>query len=297
MLLNLQQTINALTKGEIVGIPTETVYGLAGIITKEDTLKKIFQTKKRPSFDPLIIHVSNQEQVENIFLDINENMLILMKSFWPGPLTIVSKKSSNISSLISAELETVAVRMPNHEKTLKIIKAVGPLAAPSANMFKKTSPTSAQHVLENFNNKIPVFNGGDCQIGIESTVIEVLDEEIKLYRKGKITKEEIQKVLPHIKITEEKSLASPGHMKDHYQPKKPLYLFNTYEEKNNFSSKGIELNLTQDAGLSARMLYRNLIELSQGPIDFMYFIKNKYPKNEFWDAIYERLEKASSEVP
>ncbi len=297
MLVNLQIATEKLKKGEVVGIPTETVYGLAATIYKEDALKKIFQTKKRPNFDPLIIHISNLDQLEDIFLEVTPAMKILMERFWPGPLTLISKKKETISSLITAELDTVAVRMPDHEKTLKIINKVGPVAAPSANMFKKTSPTRAKHVLENFEHKVSVYDGGDCDVGIESTIIELSGNKIYLYRKGKITKENLQTSLPGFTIEEKTSPAAPGQMKDHYQPNKPLYIFNSIEEKNNFSEHGIELTLTQDSGLSARMLYKNLIDLSQGPVEFIYFIRSKYPKDELWEAIYERLEKASSQVP
>jgi L-threonylcarbamoyladenylate synthase len=167
--------VEKLINGEVVGIPTETVYGLGAVISKSDAIKKIFTTKERPFFDPLIVHVSGVEQAKELSLDWSAAADILAQEFWPGPLTLVLPKK-NVSDLITSGLQTVGVRCPDHKIALEIIEKVGePIAAPSANRFGKTSPTCKKHVLEEFNDAVFVVDGGDCSVGIESTIISVLE--------------------------------------------------------------------------------------------------------------------------
>ncbi len=298
MLVQFKEALDLLKKGHLVAIPTETVYGLAGRIDLELTLRSIFETKKRPFFDPLIVHVGNIEQVQDIFFEITKAQKILMDHFWPGPLTIVAQKRRIISDLISADLETVGVRMPNHELTLKLINELKvPLAAPSANMFKKTSPTCPDHVLNNFDNSVSVLDGGDCRIGIESTVLEVKDKKVLVYRLGQITIEQIQEVLPEYKIKKVKKDKSPGSMNDHYQPKVPLYLIKNQDDLKKFKGQtGEELILDQSAAISARILYKSLIDLSNLGVDYIYFNKKNIPKDPQWLAVKDRLEKASTKI-
>lgn len=218
-----------LSQGNLVAIPTETVYGLAASITNEEALKKIFQVKKRPFFDPLIVHVSNLDQAKSCASQWPLVCDLLTKEFWPGPLTLVLPKSSIISSLITSGLSTVGLRMPRHPLAQELISRTGPLAAPSANLFGKTSPTQAIHVQYEFQNQIPVLDGGNCHIGIESTIIEIIsDSELCLLRPGKIQIEEITQNLfkknhPIKWVNKEKAL-SPGSMKHHYMPQTPLII-------------------------------------------------------------------------
>ena len=159
--ISVDQAIALLKQGEVVALPTETVYGLAALITHEEALKNIFKIKQRPLFDPLIVHVENIEMAKPLVESIDELSLALMKNFWPGPLTILRPKSKRISDLITAGLLEVGLRSPNHPVAQNILKSTQtPFAAPSANLFGKTSPTTAQHVLEEFNNQVPVVEGG-----------------------------------------------------------------------------------------------------------------------------------------
>jgi len=296
MLIEFEEALSLLKSGKLVAIPTETVYGLAGRIDLELTLRSIFETKKRPFFDPLIIHVGSIEQVDDIFFEITSDQKSLMNEFWPGPLTIVAPKRRIISDLISADLETVGVRMPNHELTLKLINELKvPLAAPSANMFKKTSPTSPEHVLMNFDNSVKVLDGGNCKIGIESTVLEIKKKKIYVYRLGQISIKQIQEVLPDHEIMTSKKIKSPGSLDDHYQPNVPFYLLDHLDDLDKFKDQsGQELILDKSAAISARIFYKNLIDLSNLGVDFIYFDKSNIAEDENWDALRDRLEKAST---
>ena len=162
-----------LEKEELVAIPSETVYGLAGNIYSEKAIKKIFQTKKRPLFNPLIVHIASTTKLKEIVSEIPEKAQQLADAFWPGSLTLVLKKNANIPDSITAGKDTVAVRVPNHELTLRLLQLLDfPVAAPSANPFGSISPTTAEHVAEYFPNDLEmVLQGGNCTNGIESTII------------------------------------------------------------------------------------------------------------------------------
>jgi L-threonylcarbamoyladenylate synthase len=189
---DVQNAAMALKNGEIVAIPTETVYGLAACITNPVAIENIFKTKERPFFDPLIVHVSSIAMAWALTTDWNKVAECLAQTYWPGPLTIVLEKSDAINPMITAGLTQVGIRQPLHTKTQELIELTGPLAAPSANKFKKTSPTTTEHVLEQFPN-ILILEGGDCTIGIESTVIGIDKNSVHIYRPGMITKSDIEK--------------------------------------------------------------------------------------------------------
>ncbi|MCB9091084.1 MAG: threonylcarbamoyl-AMP synthase [Halobacteriovoraceae bacterium] len=305
MKVNFNQALSLLQKNEVVAIPTETVYGLAGSITSEDALRKIFETKKRPFFDPLIVHISTLDDIDKIFDNPPSVIKKLADTFWPGPLTIVFKKQKHISNLITAGLPTVAVRMPNHKDALRLIsKLRKPIAAPSANIFMRTSPTSAFHVEEEFGEKIPVFDGGDCQIGIESTVIGIdsHNNKLEIYRPGAILKSDLEKVVsPEFQVVYKNSESSPGQLKNHYQPAKPLFvvshpdeIFTPFFDK---FSKKMELVLPLDPLLAARQLYAVMRSLSKENIDLIYLVEDKYPKDGLWESLWERIQKASTPLP
>ncbi len=298
MLIKFERALDSLKKGNLVAIPTETVYGLAGRIDLELTLRRIFETKKRPFFDPLIVHVGNIEQVEDIFFEITNDQKKLMDKFWPGPLTIVAPKRRIISDLITADLDTVGVRMPNHGLTLRLINELKvPLAAPSANMFKKTSPTTPEHVLMNFKDSIEVLDGGNCKIGIESTVLEIKKNKIHIYRLGQVSIEQIKETLPDHKIVISKKIKSPGALEDHYQPSIPFYLIEKKSDLKHLKNKtGQELILDKSAAISARILYKNLIDLSNLGVDYIYFNKKNIPDDPDWFAVKDRLLKAATKI-
>lgn len=225
-----------LKKGQLVAFPTETVYGLGASIFCPEAIEQIFKVKGRPSDNPLIAHVCSIEQVEQIAWDIPDTFYRLAKRFFPGPLTVVLKRRSHIPSLVSAGLETIAVRMPHHPIALELISLVqAPLVAPSANLSGKPSSTQAAHVVEDFEGKIAaIIDGGKTSVGIESTVISLTSDIPQLLRPGSISKEEIEQVLGGfiqiIKPNHSERLPSPGMKYRHYCPQTPVRLFYSPEE-------------------------------------------------------------------
>ncbi len=291
----LEKAIELLRNEEVVAIPTETVYGLAALITSEKALKKIFTTKERPFFDPLIVHVLDKKQAKSLTSDWNETADILADTFWPGPLTIVLPKNEKVNSLITAELDSVGLRCPAHPLAQEILKRVKiPFAAPSANKFKKTSPTSKAHVIAEFQDDVFVLDGGNCSVGIESTVVGIKENCIEIYRPGMISlkqlKEALSPKLSHIEVRETTSPVAPGQMSDHYQPSSPLLLLQKDESPQPSSQ---ELILPSEASLAARALYHELRELAKKASLIHFYLKD-YHQNKDWNAIIDRLKKASS---
>ena len=232
-----QDAKQILERDELVAIPTETVYGLAGNIYSETAIKKIFQTKNRPSFNPLIVHIDSIDRLNNIVAEIPTKAVMLAKAFWPGSLTLVLKKKNTIPDSITAGKNTVAVRVPNHPLTLDLLKSLDfPLAAPSANPFGSISPTTAAHVADYFPDKIEmVLDGGPCANGIESTIVGFEGEEPILYRLGAISKEEIEAVIGNVKTANknDKTPEAPGMLSRHYAPKTKTVLSTDISESIN----------------------------------------------------------------
>lgn len=219
--------VSLLKEGDVVAIPTETVYGLAACTSNESALKKIFTVKGRPSDNPLICHVSNFDQVLGLSNHIPKLFYTFAERFWPGPLTLVIPKHPGVCNIISPNLSSIAIRMPSHKAALDIISHTGPLAAPSANISGKPSPTSAFDVFEDLSGKIPlIVDGGDCEIGIESTVISLMEEKPVLLRPGSLSKITLQEAL-QINIgdvSENSPIMSPGMKYRHYAPKASVRL-------------------------------------------------------------------------
>lgn len=225
----LSEAKRLLLGGEVVAIPTETVYGLAANAFDEEAVGKIFKAKGRPADNPLIVHISEFSQLEPLVTDIPEKVRIMAEHFWPGPLTMIMKKSALIPDVTSGGLDTVAVRMPKSEYARAIISACAvPLAAPSANLSGSPSPTDAKSVLDDMDGRIPlIIDGGECEIGVESTVISFVGETPVLLRPGGVTVEMIREVIGEIKIAdavlnelkEGETAASPGMKYKHYAPR------------------------------------------------------------------------------
>lgn len=218
-----------LKNGELVGMPTETVYGLAANALNGEAVENIFKAKGRPMDNPLIVHIADISQVEDLVSCFSEKAKALAKAFWPGALTIIMPCSKNVPSQVTAGLNTVAVRFPSHKTALEIIKSAGvPLAAPSANLSGSPSPTTAQHVYNDLNGRIPlIIDGGESNVGLESTVITVATEIPTLLRPGGITVEQLEDVIGKINIDKGVTqmldvnavVASPGMKYKHYSPK------------------------------------------------------------------------------
>ncbi|NUN05567.1 MAG: threonylcarbamoyl-AMP synthase [Bdellovibrio sp.] len=327
----LAKAKSILEEGGVIGLPTETVYGLAARIDIPSAIEKIFTTKERPFFDPLIVHVSSIEQAKKVTAFWGPASQALAEAFWPGPLTLILPRDPSINLMITAGLDSVGIRMPNHPIAQALLQDVGvPLAAPSANKFGRTSPTSAGHVRVEFKDEnVFVVDGGDCQIGIESTVLLVKHREkveLSILRRGHILKSDIERVLQEKGfqfefIEQVDKRESPGHMKHHYMPPVPLIVCADHQrspesilkevnEKLNELPDEIEsiriikpqggihsyavLQLSQDPLLATREFYGKLREVAnQGP-DSILFYREPQHSGERWESLFDRLNKAAS---
>lgn len=222
------EAVELLQAGEVVALPTETVYGLAADALNEEAVAKVFEVKGRPSFDPLIVHLAGWRDIKKVAeipADIEEAVRDLTKEFWPGPLTLVLPKKAEVPDAVTAGLPTVAIRVSAHEVMREVSKQVGPIAAPSANLFGKISPTSAAAVMADLAGKIPlVIDGGACREGLESTIIKIEPGEkkplITILRPGPVTREELRKfgTVKKARPNKDKSVEVPGQTPSHYAP-------------------------------------------------------------------------------
>src|SRR5205814_10538454 len=221
------RAVDLLRKGEVVALPTETVYGLAADALNPIAVAKIFEAKERPRFDPLIVHLPSRDWLEKI-VDVSvqdwQLVLNLADKFWPGPFTMVLQKREIIPEIVTADLDTVAVRISAHPAFVEIIRAFGkPLAAPSANRFGRISPTTAKHVLDELDGHIPlIIDAGSTTHGIESTIVAVRDGKIDILRRGPVTLEQLS-AFGKVDIAKEREkISAPGQLLSHYAPKTPL---------------------------------------------------------------------------
>lgn len=236
-----QKAAELLKDGQVVGMPTETVYGLAGSAYSPSAVKKIFEAKGRPQDNPLIVHISEFSQIYDLVSEVPETALKLAKEFWPGPLTIILPKSDKVPLCVTGGLETVAVRCPSHPIARNLIKYCGlPLAAPSANLSGKPSPTKAEHVYKDLNGRIPlIIDGGECEEGVESTVITLVPETPMLLRPGNVTLSELKRVLGKVDVSdavlnplkEGEKVSSPGMKYKHYSPEADITVIRGSYEK------------------------------------------------------------------
>ena len=226
---NITICAEAIAGGELVAIPTETVYGLGANALNEKAVAKIFITKGREPDNPLIVHIAELSQVENLVSEIPETFYTLAEKFWPGPLTIIMKSNGIVPDNVTAGLETIAIRMPNHPATLALIRTSGcPLAAPSANLSGSPSPTKAIHVRNDIDGRIPyILDGGDCEVGLESTVLDISEATPRILRPGGITHDQLTALLGTVEIEtstgdETYKPRSPGMKYRHYAPGAPM---------------------------------------------------------------------------
>ncbi len=231
---NITEAARILKEGGLVAFPTETVYGLGANVFDSKAVARIFEVKKRPSFDPLIVHVASFEQALSLWENPPPAAEVLMKKFWPGPLTLVCSKKSIVPDIVTAGLATVAVRMPSNPVALRLIRELGsPIAAPSANLFGYTSATNAAAVAEDFGDSLDlILDGGPTAVGIESTVLKLDEAVCQILRPGGIVLEEIEKVVvvKTDKTSRAPVLESPGLLESHYAPWSPMTLMETSYE-------------------------------------------------------------------
>lgn len=225
----IEEAADRLRRGELVAFPTETVYGLGADARNEAAIRKIFEVKGRPSDNPLILHIAELSELDELSREVSPKARALMEKFCPGPITFVVKRSDGVSDLVTAGLDSVAVRMPSDEIARALIRAAGcPIAAPSANVSGRPSPTDAEAVWEDLNGKIPlILDGGRTEVGLESTVVDVTGETPVILRPGKITPEEIAKVWQGVSVEEASAEVprSPGQKYRHYAPKAKMTVF------------------------------------------------------------------------
>jgi|YelNatPaOPRAMG01_1025707.scaffolds.fasta_scaffold00282_28 L-threonylcarbamoyladenylate synthase len=232
----LEKAVKVLEKGGLVAFPTETVYGLGADAFNPLAISKIFLVKKRPQDNPLIIHIGKIEEVYSLAEYIPPDAEKLMKIFWPGPLTLIFPKSSLVNDIVTAKSSKVAIRLPNHPIALALLKAFDrPIAAPSANLSGRPSPTKAEHVIRDLGDKIDlIIDGGEVIWGVESTVLDLTLDVPLILRPGACTKEDIEKVLGKkvdIWRGNYDNVPSPGLKHKHYSPKIPLYIINEFSEE------------------------------------------------------------------
>ena len=318
---NIHQAVKLLKQGEVVAVPTETVYGLGADATNEEAVSKIFKAKGRPSDNPLIIHIASLDQLTPFIDHVPLKAKKLMDAFWPGPLTIILKQGTGLSPSVTADLDTVGVRMPDHPVALGIIAQSGlPIAAPSANTSGRPSPTTAKHVLDDLNGKIPlIVDGGTTGIGVESTVIDCTMMPPTILRPGGITREEIEALIG--KVQQDKALSqmnhvpkSPGMKYAHYAPKAPLYIVEggpvfLQQQIDMAKEKGLKTGVLATAESSyqadclvkcgsksdiqavARQLYGALRQFDQYNLDIIF--SESFTEKGLGQAVMNRLTKAA----
>ena len=313
---DLDIAASLLTKNELVVIPTETVYGLAANAFSLEAIHKIYATKNRPPSNPLIVHIASMDDLPLVAKNIPESAMKLAKAFWPGPLTLLLQKTESINSVITAGKETVAVRIPNHEKTLKLLRKLSfPLVAPSANRSNHISPTQPIHVKKSIGINTPyIVDGGVCAHGIESTIVGFHNEKPVIYRLGAIDKETLEKTLAYsidtIRHTTDDEGISPGMSRKHYSPTTPFRLTNNlneeiskypgkrigilaFKEQRNYSVNArVVLSLKGDLAEAAANLYRALHQLDELQLDII--IAERIPGGGLADSINDRLIRAAS---
>ena len=237
---SVREAVELMREGEVVALPTETVYGLGADVFSPEAVAKVFEVKERPGFDPLIVHVGKKEDVERVAEvpgELAEVVEGLMERFWPGPLTLVLPKKEEVSEVVTSGLPTVAVRMSAHEVMREVAGELGPVAAPSANRFGRISPTSAKAVEEELGGRIPmIIDGGACRDGLESTIVapEVGEKGIvlRVLRPGPVTREELREFGKVVMPPKKKKVAveAPGQLESHYAPRTPLFLCKEFSE-------------------------------------------------------------------
>jgi len=300
-----------LVKGELVAIPTETVYGLAANALNADAVLKIFQVKNRPRFDPLIIHVSSWNKVALYARDIPSVAHDLAEAFWPGPLTLLFEKKNIIPDLVTSGLPTVGIRCPDHPLTHSLLESLDfPLAAPSANPFGYISPTTPQHVADQLGDRIPyILDGGPCQVGIESTIVGFDNAGGIVFRTGGLKIEDIEKVIGKVRlqITSSSNPKTPGQLRSHYAPKKKLIageldeLLRAYEtakvgilsfQKDHNVPFQFILSPSGDPDEAARNFFSALRSLDALPVDLI--LAEYVPDRGLGKAINDRLRRAAA---
>lgn len=308
---SISQATKLLNQGELIGLPTETVYGLAGNALNPEAVSKIFEVKNRPQFDPLILHCAEIAQIEALTTHIPEKAYQLAKEFWPGPLTLLLDRKDSIPDITCSGLERAAFRIPNHKIAIKLLRNLDfPLAAPSANPFGYISPTAAEHVNKQLGDKINyILDGKISQIGIESTIVGFEKDKVIIYRLGGLDVNAIESIVGEIELMpySSSSPAAPGMLKSHYAPKKKIIMGNiqdllatypknkvgilSFSETYDGVKESYQLSRKKDMHEAAKNLFSYLRILDESDIDII--LTELVPNEGLGKAINDRLKRAS----
>ena len=297
----IDECVEMLRAGSVIGIPTETVYGLAAIATNSSAINLVFTTKERPTSHPLILHIADVSMLDDWATNISSETRALCKKFWPGPLTLILHKSDKVLTEVTGGRDTVAIRCPNHSVTTKLLKKLNDaVVAPSANKFGKVSPTTAKHVVNDLGSDISiVLDGGDCSIGLESTIIDCTTTPPQLLRTGAITAEQILRECNITVVSASGESRAPGMLEKHYAPVCRVVLVSSSQEglieAQRYVADGFKvrlLDLTEDLDMFARLLYSSLRTADKDGINVAIVVRA--PMKGIGFAINERLEKAAN---
>ena len=312
MQVNLAQAIELLKNGDVVAIPTETVYGLAADATNDAAIRQIYTIKQRPADNPLIVHIADVSQVSAWAAEFSPLAQKLAKAFWPGPLTLVLTAKDSVSNMVRGGQPTVALRVPNHPITLQLLKESGlALAAPSANKYTQLSPTTAQHVAAGLGDGVPVLDGGACKVGVESTIVAVMGENWQLLRLGMLPEASIEALAGVPALNFKQIIKVPGQHVLHYSPKTPILLFQSRESLNDFAKTSQKscaallvgageypvchyVQLSDQAAQAAEALYGALHQLDALQVEQL--LVEMPPRTTNWAAINDRLCRAAHSV-
>ncbi len=309
----LDQALAALRAGEAIGLPTETVYGLAADASRPDAVRKIFALKGRPADHPLIVHVAGADQLDRWARDVPEPARLLAAAFWPGPLTLILRKLPGVPDEVTGGQPTVGLRCPAHPMALTLLRAFdGGLAAPSANRFGHVSPTSAAHVRDEFGVAVPVvLDGGECAVGIESTILDLSGDTPRILRPGQVTQAELEAVIGPVESgADANSPRASGTLEAHYAPRTPLLML----ARDALESEVTEqqalgkrvavlalgslpanvdgLALPADAAGFAHGLYAGLRELDARGVNLL--LVQRPPDGDDWLAVHDRLRRSAA---
>ena len=305
---DIEKAVRLLKKGRLVAFPTETVYGLGADARSEEALARLYSVKGRPTDHPVIVHLGSVDWIPR-WAETDPRALALAREFWPGPLTMILKRKPDVPDAVTGGQSSVGLRMPSHPLALQLLNAFGDgLAAPSANRFGKVSPTTAAHVRGDLGADVDyVLDGGPCQVGLESTIVDLSKDEVKVLRPGHITESEIERVLGtlHRGATDTRA---PGTLKSHYAPSTLTELVSSSQlaarlrelegEKvavwSRLKPSGASFWLEAEADPTdyARTLYANLRQLDLG--GFRYILVKEPPEGECWSASRDRLRRATA---
>jgi L-threonylcarbamoyladenylate synthase len=323
IITDVEQAALAIRAGKLVAFATETVYGLGADALNENAVAGVFAAKKRPEFDPLIVHVASLDWLTRLVTSIPPLAETLANEFWPGPLTLVFPKRKIVPDLVTSGFPTVAVRMPSHPQAIELLeRSDRPVAAPSANPFGRISPTTAQHVADGLGSQIDlILDGGSCTVGVESSVVSVLEETPTILRHGGITQEQIEAVIGPVRVVDSlvssRLVTSPGQLPSHYSPSTRLVLADTVDWNaidatqhvaglvfDNAAKEALLANAPQDRFVDIRVLSptSDLIEAtarffaelrSLDNSDATLIVATLFPNQSLGRALNDRLQRAS----